>query len=75
MFKPVESKVSFPNLEQEVLAFWQQNAIFRRSIDERPEDKMFIFYEGPPTANARPGIHHVLSVSYTHLTLPTIYSV
>ncbi|MBK6562423.1 isoleucine--tRNA ligase [Candidatus Amarobacter glycogenicus] len=61
MFKPVESKVSFPNLEQEVLAFWQQNAIFRRSIDERPEDKMFIFYEGPPTANARPGIHHVLS--------------
>ena len=61
MFKPVESKVSFPSLEQEVLAFWQQNAIFRRSIDERPEDKMFIFYEGPPTANARPGIHHVLS--------------
>jgi len=61
MFKPVESKVSFPSLEQEVLSFWQQNAIFRRSIDERPEDKMFIFYEGPPTANARPGIHHVLS--------------
>jgi isoleucyl-tRNA synthetase len=61
MFKPVESKVSFPRLEQDVLAFWQQNAIFRRSIEERPADKLFVFYEGPPTANARPGIHHVLS--------------
>ena len=61
MFKPVEPKVSFPRLEQEILSFWQQNAIFRRSIEERPEDKLFIFYEGPPTANARPGIHHVLS--------------
>ena len=61
MFKPVEAKVSFAKLEQDVLSFWQQNAIFRRSIEERPEDKMFVFYEGPPTANARPGIHHVLS--------------
>jgi isoleucyl-tRNA synthetase len=61
MFKPVDARVSFPKLEQEVLAFWQQNAIFQRSIEERPEDKLFIFYEGPPTANARPGIHHVLS--------------
>ena len=61
MFKPVDARVSFPKLEEEVLAFWRQNAIFRRSIEERPEDKLFIFYEGPPTANARPGIHHVLS--------------
>ena len=61
MFKPVDTRVSFPKLEEEVLAFWQQNAIFRRSIEERPEDRLFIFYEGPPTANARPGIHHVLS--------------
>lgn len=61
MFKPVDARVSFPKLEQEVLEFWQKNAIFRRSIEERPEDKLFIFYEGPPTANARPGIHHVLS--------------
>ena len=61
MFKPVDSRVSFPKLEQEILSFWQRNAIFRRSIEERPEDRLFIFYEGPPTANARPGIHHVLS--------------
>ena len=61
MFKPVDPRVSFPKMEQEVLSFWQRNAIFRRSIEERPEDRLFIFYEGPPTANARPGIHHVLS--------------
>ncbi|MCO5202686.1 MAG: isoleucine--tRNA ligase [Chloroflexi bacterium] len=61
MFKPVDSRVSFPKMEQEILTFWQRNAIFRRSVEERPEDRLFIFYEGPPTANARPGIHHVLS--------------
>ncbi len=61
MFKPVDTRVSFPKLEEEVLAFWREQAIFRRSVEERPEDRLFIFYEGPPTANARPGIHHVLS--------------
>ena len=61
MFKPVDSKVSFPRLEEGILDFWRKNAIFQRSIDERPEDKLFVFYEGPPTANARPGIHHVLA--------------
>ncbi len=61
MFKPVDPRVSFPKMEEEILTFWHRNAIFRRSIDERPEDRLFIFYEGPPTANARPGIHHVLS--------------
>ncbi len=61
MFKPVDPRISFPRMEEEILSFWQRNAIFRRSIEERPEDRLFIFYEGPPTANARPGIHHVLS--------------
>ncbi len=61
MFKPVDPRVNFPRLEEGILAFWQQNAIFRRSVEERPEDRLFVFYEGPPTANARPGIHHVLS--------------
>ncbi len=61
MFKPVESKVSFPRMEEEILEFWRKNAIFRRSVDERPEEKTWVWYEGPPTANARPGIHHVLA--------------
>ena len=58
MFKPVDPRVNFPKLEEGILAFWQRNAIFRRSVEERPEAKLFVFYEGPPTANARPGIHH-----------------
>src|SRR6185437_15405868 len=61
MFKPVDPRVHFPKLEEGILAFWQRNAIFRRSVEERPEDNLFVFYEGPPTANARSGIHHVLS--------------
>ncbi|HEY5476393.1 MAG TPA: isoleucine--tRNA ligase [Tepidiformaceae bacterium] len=61
MFKPVDSKVSFTVMEAGILDFWQKNAIFRRSVDERPESRQFVFYEGPPTANARPGIHHVLA--------------
>ncbi|MGI8927074.1 MAG: isoleucine--tRNA ligase [Tepidiformaceae bacterium] len=61
MFRPIDSKVNFPNLEEGILDFWQKNAIFRRSVEERPDDRRFVFYEGPPTANARPGIHHVLS--------------
>src|SRR5690242_9986215 len=67
MFKPVDSKVSFPRLEEEILDFWQKNAIFARSVDERPESNTYVFYEGPPTANARPGIHHVLARAFKDL--------
>jgi isoleucyl-tRNA synthetase len=60
-FEPVSSRVSFPALEQQVLEFWRQNEIFRKSVEQRPEDKLFNFYEGPPTANGQPGVHHVLA--------------
>src|SRR5579871_3991052 len=61
MFKPVSSRVSFPELEAWVLEFWNQNQIFKKSVEQRPADDLFGFYEGPPTANGRPGIHHVLA--------------
>ncbi|MEZ4553706.1 MAG: isoleucine--tRNA ligase [Dehalococcoidia bacterium] len=61
VFDPIPSRVSFPALEQDVLAFWREHDVFRRSVDERPEDRVFSFYEGPPTANGNPGIHHVLA--------------
>ncbi len=48
-------------LERAVLQWWQDAAIFQRSIDERAGCPTFSFYEGPPTANGRPGIHHVLA--------------
>jgi isoleucyl-tRNA synthetase len=61
MFKPVPSKVNFPEMEERILALWRERNVFRRSIEERPPDRLFVFYEGPPTANASPGVHHVLS--------------
>lgn len=44
----------------EVQAHWEKNDIFQKSINSRPEDKTFVFYEGPPSANGMPGIHHVM---------------
>ncbi|MFA7250304.1 MAG: isoleucine--tRNA ligase [Dehalococcoidia bacterium] len=60
-FTPVSSRVSFPDQEQEILAFWKEHDIFKRSVEERPADRVFSFFEGPPTANGNPGIHHVLA--------------
>ena len=61
MFRPVNSRVDFAKVEEEILKFWRQNDIFRRSIDARKAGPRFVLYEGPPTANGSPGIHHVLS--------------
>ena len=61
MFKPVPAKVSFPQLEENILAFWKANHIPERSMEEGPGRPIYMLYEGPPTANASPGIHHVLS--------------
>ncbi|MBI2955245.1 MAG: isoleucine--tRNA ligase [Chloroflexi bacterium] len=61
MFKPVSSKVSLPEMEREVLQFWKENDIFHKSLEARAGQPVFVFYEGPPTANGSPGIHHVLA--------------
>ena len=67
MFRPVDTKQSFPKLEEDVLRFWKENDIFRKSVDLRPEERTYVFYEGPPTANAAPGIHHVLARAFKDL--------
>ncbi|HEX9250991.1 MAG TPA: class I tRNA ligase family protein, partial [Ignavibacteriaceae bacterium] len=61
MFKQNLEKIGYPKLEQEVLKFWQSNKIFEKSISTRDEKKSWTFYEGPPTANGKPGIHHVMA--------------
>lgn len=61
MFKQYNEKVDYPSIEENVLKFWKDNNIFEKSINSRPEDKPFAFFEGPPTANGRPGIHHVMA--------------
>jgi len=60
-FRPVDAKQSFPELEERVLARWRERDVFRRSLAQREEAEIWSFYEGPPTANGRPGSHHVLS--------------
>ncbi len=61
IFQPVESKTNFPDQEIEILDFWKQQDIFKKSISSREGNKRFVFYEGPPTANGNPGIHHAIS--------------
>ncbi len=61
MFKQYTESVSYPALEEQILKFWKEQQIFEKSISTRPEEKSFTFYEGPPTANGRPGIHHVMA--------------
>ncbi|THH39955.1 isoleucine--tRNA ligase [Neolewinella litorea] len=53
--------LDLPAIDKAILAFWEEHDIFRRSIEERPTDNTFVFYEGPPSANGQPGIHHVMA--------------
>jgi len=55
------SETNFPKLEETVLAFWRQNQIFAKSDRKSAPKGEFVFYEGPPTANGKPAMHHVLA--------------
>ena len=61
MFQEVSTRAGFPELELAVLAFWKERDIFHKSLKQREGRAAFVFYEGPPTANNLPGIHHVLA--------------
>ena len=60
-WRPVPPAARWGEMEQRVLAFWRERHVFARSLSERAGAEPFVFYEGPPTANGRPGSHHVLS--------------
>jgi isoleucyl-tRNA synthetase len=60
-FRAVDPKQSFPELEERILARWAERDVFHRSLESRAEAPVWSFYEGPPTANGRPGSHHVLA--------------
>jgi isoleucyl-tRNA synthetase len=60
-YRPVDPGTSFPELEQGVLERWRERDIFHESIRRREGCPEYVFYEGPPTANGRPGSHHVLA--------------
>jgi isoleucyl-tRNA synthetase len=67
MFKQNLEKAGYPAIEEEILKFWKENKIFEKSISSRKDGKPFTFYEGPPTANGKPGIHHVMARSLKDL--------
>lgn len=61
MFKKVESQVSFPKMEEEILKFWETEKIFEKSISQRPADKLYSFYDGPPFATGTPHYGHIVA--------------
>ena len=61
MFKPVSSRVNFPEVDAGILQYWKDKDVFRRTETEREDGPLFTLFEGPPTANGSPGIHHVLA--------------
>jgi isoleucyl-tRNA synthetase len=63
-FEPVEPRVDLPEVEEGVLAFWREADVFRRQLEQRADGPLWVFYEGPPTANGRPGIHHTESRTF-----------
>ena len=60
-FRDVSSAVDLPALEAEILVRWRERDVFARSVAQREGAEEFVMYEGPPTANGRPGVHHVLA--------------
>jgi len=64
MFKAVNPKLDVPSMEDNVLKMWTKQEIFKKTVDQRQGKPEYVFYEGPPTANGRPGVHHVLARAF-----------
>lgn len=64
MFKPVSPKLNVTAMEENILKFWKQAGIFQKTVEQRNGRPEFVFYEGPPTANGKPGVHHVLARAF-----------
>jgi isoleucyl-tRNA synthetase len=62
--RPVDPQQSFPALEEQVLERWRERDVFRESLRRREGAPPWVFWEGPPTANGPPGVHHVLSRAF-----------
>jgi isoleucyl-tRNA synthetase len=67
MFEKVDQKVSFPELEKQLMARWKEEQTFQKSLDLRAGKPRFVFYEGPPTANGKPATHHILARAFKDL--------
>jgi isoleucyl-tRNA synthetase len=58
---PERGPLQLPNIADEVMKQWEEDNVFQRSVESRPKDRRFVFFEGPPSANGKPGIHHVMA--------------
>ncbi|HEY8802425.1 MAG TPA: isoleucine--tRNA ligase [Candidatus Dormibacteraeota bacterium] len=67
MFEKVDQKVSFPELEKQLMARWKEEGTFQKSLELRAGKPRFVFYEGPPTANGKPATHHILARAFKDL--------
>ncbi len=67
MFKTVELTKKWTDIEKGILELWEDKNIFQQSLDQNVENEHFVFFEGPPTANGKPGIHHILARAYKDL--------
>ena len=61
MYNKVDTNLNFVDRERETLKFWKENDIFRKSMEQRKDAEVYTFYDGPPTANGKPHIGHVLT--------------
>ncbi|HHS95728.1 MAG TPA: isoleucine--tRNA ligase, partial [Phaeodactylibacter sp.] len=55
------AKLNLPEIDKEIQSFWDAQRIFEKSVNQRDEENSWVFYEGPPSANGKPGIHHVMA--------------
>ena len=60
MYKEYKS-LDLSAIDKEMLAFWEEQKVFEKSMEQRDPSNSFVFYEGPPSANGKPGIHHVIA--------------
>src|SRR6202171_4350137 len=67
VFDKVDQKVSFPDLEKQLMARWKDEGTFQKSLELRAGRPRFVFYEGPPTANGKPATHHILARAFKDL--------
>ena len=61
MFDKIPSQINFPEQEQEILEFWEENRVFRKSLDQRKGNQEYVFYDGPPFATGLPHYGHLLA--------------
>ena len=61
MYKKVDTSLNFVEREKEIIAFWKENGIFEKSVQKNEGGEEFSFFDGPPTANGKPHIGHILT--------------